>query len=198
MRDDQRKNNLEFAHYWVKRIFPFVSKKDEILDIGAGRGEITKFLNKKCRIETTAIDTKKSRFPISGVKITVYDGRRIPFEDNSFNCAILRAVLHHSQNPEKLLLETKRVTKKYIFVFEDIYKNSWEKYSTFLFDSLINIVDGFLANTVLHPRNNKTFDEWLKIFSRLGFKVKYSHKWYSGRGDPFPFRWHFAFFVLEK
>lgn len=190
--------NSQFAYYWVKRILPFISKKDKILDIGAGRGEITKFLNERCQIETTALDIKKPRFPISGVKIIIYDGYKIPFKNNSFNCAILRAVLHHSQNPEKLLLETKRATKKYIFVFEDIYESSLEKYSTFLFDSLINIVDGFLANTVFHPHNNKTFDEWLKIFSRLDFKVKYSHKWYSSRGDPFLFRWHFAFFVLEK
>lgn len=188
----------KYALYWIKYILPFVSQKDRVLDVGAGRGDITGVLNEKYKIDTTAIDVKQPMIPVSGVKIIVYDGQKIPFKNNSFDAAILRAVLHHCQNPEKLLLETKRVTKKNIFVFEDIYENAWEKYSTFLSDSLMNFFDGPLTNTIFHPHNNKTFDAWLKTFRKLGLKIRHSQKWYSSYSKLFPFRWHFAFFVLEK
>lgn len=192
------KANFSYASYWVKYILPFVSKKDKVLDIGAGRGDITKFLNEKHKIKTTALDVKKPLIPVRGVDIVVYNGGIIPFAEDAFDASILRAVLHHCANPKKLLLEAKRVTKKNIFIFEDIYEGSWEKYSTFIADSLVNFFGSPLANTIFHPRNNKTAEEWLETFRKLGFKVKHFGKWRTPTGKPIPFRWHFAFFILEK
>lgn len=190
--------NFKYASYWVKYILPFLSKKDKVLDIGAGRGDIAWFLNKKHKIKTIALDINRPSIPVGGIKIFVYDGKRIPFNDNFFDASILRAVLHHCKDPESVLLEAKRVTKKNIFVFEDIYKGNWEKYSTFIADSLVNFGSGPLDNTIFHPRNNKTFKGWLKTFKKLGLKVKHSEKWQTPIGRLIPFRWHFAFFVLSK
>lgn len=186
------------ATYWIRFILPFVAKKDKVLDMGAGRGSITRLLNEKYKIETTAIGTKKPLIPVPGVNLIVYDGKKIPFADNSFDHCVLRAILHHCQNPEKVLLEAKRVTKENIFVFEDIYEGNWEKSSTYIADSIVNLGNGLLDNTIFHPRNNKTFDQWLKTFRKLGFKVEHSEKWRTPTGKPIPFRWHFAFFVLSK
>ena len=191
-------SGLKFASYWVKYLFPFLSKKDKVLDIGAGQGYTTKLLNEKYKIKTTAIDIQKSRRPAPHVKIILYDGKKIPFGDNAFDVSILRAILHHCQNPEELLLEARRVTKKRIFIFEDIYENTWEKLITFFFDSLANIfISGLSINTFRHPHKNRTFKEWLKTFHRLDLEVEHSQEWHDYIWR-LPIRWHFAFFVLKK
>lgn len=194
----QRKHNYSYASYWEKYIIPYISKNDKVLEVGAGRGYITKLLKEKYQIDTTAVDVKKTFLIAPGVDIVVYDGIKLPFRDNTFEVSILQAVLHHSKNPKTLLLETKRVTQGNILIFEDIYDNAWEKYTTFLADSIANLLNGPLENTIFHPRNNKTFDEWTRIFSRLGFKVKHSEQWYADIAKFIPFRWHFAFFTLKK
>lgn len=194
----ERAHNYSYASYWEKYIIPYISKNDKVLEVGAGRGYITKLLQEKYHIDTTAVDVKKAFSIAPGVDVVVYDGIKLPFSDHTFEVSILQAVLHHTKNPEDLLLETKRVTKGNILIFEDIYDNDWEKYTTFLADSIVNLLNGPLENTIFHPRNNKTFDEWTKIFSRLGFKIKHSEQWHAAIAKFILFRWHFAFFILKK
>jgi len=76
------------------------------------------------------------------------------------------------------------VSKK-IIIFEDIYNNVFEKFSTFFFDCLYNF--DFVSN----PHNNKKDKEWREIFQKEGLKlleVKYSFY--------FPFRQ--VVYCLEK
>ena len=42
------------------------------------------------------------------------DGRKLNFNDNTFDIVIERATLHHSHNWEKVLEEMIRVSSKYI------------------------------------------------------------------------------------
>jgi len=67
----------------------------------------------------------------------LYDGKKIPYDDDSFDVALLITVLHHTPHPEKILQEAQRVAKKIVLV-EDVYSTVFHKYVTYFFDSLVN------------------------------------------------------------
>lgn len=78
---------------------------------------------------------------------------------------MLLTVLHHAEEPEKLVSEAKRVAKKVVIV-EDIYDNVFQKYLTFFADSLVNL------EFFQHPHNNKTDIEWRNLFTKKGFEIE--------------------------
>lgn len=45
-----------------------------------------------------------------------YDGKVIPFDDDSFDVVLLADVLHHEKSPEQLFAECVRVAKRFVIV----------------------------------------------------------------------------------
>lgn len=74
-------------------------------------------------------------------------------------------MLHHTASPENLLKEARRVARK-IIVMEDVYTTVWQKYATYIMDSLVNLE--FKG----HPHSNKNDTQWREVFQRLGFEIK--------------------------
>jgi SAM-dependent methyltransferase len=90
------------------------------LDLGAGRGIVAYALHMD-GWETTALEPDSSaivggqaiqKMGIHGLKVIQGFGENLPFPDGTFDVVIARAVLHHSQNLEKLCAESARVLKK--------------------------------------------------------------------------------------
>jgi len=128
----------------VKIVKPFIRKKDEILDFGTGSGifaSLLRDLNKTNNI--TAIDAQEDKsepdpnFHDSrkqqkllwkqlgqkfNIKFSHFDGRKIPFKDNSFDIISAYAVLEHVpvKDLDFVIKELFRVLKKdgYLFVFK--------------------------------------------------------------------------------
>lgn len=153
----------------VERIQPYQKSNDLILDIGAGSCNICEiFLNKGYDViplDVQNLSTVKNLQPV------IYDGVKIPFNDNKFDKSLILTVLHHTREPESILREAKRVSKK-IIIIEDVYDNWLQKYLTYFFDSLLNL------EFIGHPRSNKSDEQWKKTFEKLGLKlidVKYNY-----------------------
>lgn len=147
----------------VGLITPYLKGSINILDIGCGLCRITKILQDK-GFKVTPIDVQNLSI-MEDITPTIYDGKKLPFKNNSFDTALLLTVLHHTPDPEAILNEAKRVSKK-IIIIEDIYKNTAHKYLTFALDSLINLE--FFG----HPHLNKDDDGWKKLFKKLNLKLK--------------------------
>lgn len=147
----------------VGKIERYLNKNDRILDIGAGTCNICEILIEK-GLDVTPLDVKNLSF-VDNIKPIIYGGNKIPFEDNSFDVALILAVLHHLQDPEKMLLEAKRVSRR-IVIIEDIYTSPVHKYITNFTDSLLNLQ--YRGN----PHTNKSDSEWKLLFNRLGLKLK--------------------------
>ncbi len=89
----------------------------KVLDLGCGNGDSVDYFRKTDPlIEWTGLDIEhspevKSRKRKDAVFVT-YDGRSIPFADESFDLVYCNQVLEHVEKPEELISESARVLRK--------------------------------------------------------------------------------------
>src|SRR5436309_5310286 len=79
-----------------------------LLDLGAGEGYVAAALARRGQRAVCADVGPFRRVPIPYV---VYDGRRLPFRDATFDTTFVRLTLHHCAAPEATLDEAIRVTR---------------------------------------------------------------------------------------
>ena len=100
-----------------------------VLDVGCGDGTIAKLLlEARPDIQIEGIDVLVR--PDTKVPVKEFDGKHIPHPDKSFDVVMFVDVLHHTEDPNVLLAEARRVARKAV-VLKDHCK------------------DGLLANTTL-------------------------------------------------
>jgi Methylase involved in ubiquinone/menaquinone biosynthesis len=97
-----------------------------VLDVGCGVGKTDSFLNGKVKalmgvdVSPCSVDQARSLNP--WVQYAAYDGKSLPFGNNSFDAAFLICVMHHVPPSEhrSLLCEVSRVLKPggALFIFE--------------------------------------------------------------------------------
>lgn len=146
-----------------ERIARHLSPDQSILDIGTGNGGLVKGLRDH-HFQVETVDVKNISF-FPEVQPVVYDGKRLPFEDKSFDSCTIVTVLHHTPSPEAILDEAMRVTRKRIVIMEDIYRNPLQKHLTYFTDSLVNL------EFADHPHTNKSDAEWRALFAEKGLEV---------------------------
>jgi len=84
-----------------------------MLDIGAGSGLVAEMIASIFPGKTVvAVDVTNRILPTVGVPFRTFDGTMLPFENGSFDCALLCNVLHHVKVDQRrgLLTEILRVT----------------------------------------------------------------------------------------
>ena len=145
----------------TSQIEPFLKPKDKIIDLGAGTCLFTKLLKEK-GYYVQPVDIKNRSY-YEEIEVYVYDGEHLPFKDNEFDVCLLRSVLHHTPNPEVVLQEAGRVSKKLI-IHENVVTNIFQKYYTYLVDCIMN-------KELIEPHTNKTDKEWRLLFKKLGLDL---------------------------
>lgn len=131
-----------------------------ILDLGSGDGYIADLLIQK-GVSVTKIDVED--YNQLGDKVTVYDGKTLPYEDNYFEGVLINFILHHTEDPLVILREALRVSKKYIIVSEDIVDTPVDKFLGWLHAITY---EGWNYHNTFH-----TSGEWEKIFEGLDLKI---------------------------
>ena len=141
------------------------------LDIGCGDCLITSRL-----VETTGIDLYDQRKAMHKDFLT-YDGKNLPFPDDSFDISLLLFTLHHTDNPARLLKEARRISGK-IIVMEDTYVSDFQYRFLCLYDNLTNRMLSRYKRIDLYY-NFLTDKRWKQVFRKLGLKlVRQYHKKY--------------------
>jgi SAM-dependent methyltransferase len=159
----EKKWALRRAEVKRKRLLPFLSSGQSVLEVGAGNGALTKLLGLD-GLEMVPLDiADKSLF--KEMNVTVYDGNVFPFSDKQFDACQLITMLHHTTNAEELVRKAKRVSNR-IIIMEDIYESPFQKYLTWFTDSLVN------WEFYGHPHTNRTDAEWKEIFQRNGLELE--------------------------
>jgi ubiquinone/menaquinone biosynthesis C-methylase UbiE len=135
---------------------------DRILNVGAGNCILCQELG-RLGYHVVPVDLQNLSF-VDDIAPITYDGKTLPFRNDSFDVALVITVLHHAPDPDAVLGEVRRVARR-IIVTEEIYENRVEKYFTYAVDSLFNLE--FFG----HPRSNRTDPEWRKAFQKLRLDV---------------------------
>ncbi len=94
-----------------------------VLDIGCGEGHLLRVLQEagvRCVGVERDLDTVK-RLASSGLVAEQAAADDLPFEDLSFDWAVMRHVLHHLPDPAAAMREALRVSKKGVLVAEPCF-----------------------------------------------------------------------------
>lgn len=103
----------------VKMLKEYKGTEAKLLDVGCGIGITLSFLAQAfpksvgCDIDQEAVRATKAILKEVGIKIPVivYDGKILPFKDNSFDIITSVEVIEHAENPDLMLKEMRRVLK---------------------------------------------------------------------------------------
>lgn len=145
-------------------ILVFLPKSGKVLDLGAGACMFTKLLYDR-GYKMTPVDIKDNSFYKDiNIRSEIYDGKHIKYKDNYFDACIMIAILHHTPDPDALVKEAVRVSKRLI-IKEDVITNIFQRLYTYFIDSLIN------REWAGHPHTNKTDLGWQELFKKLGLKI---------------------------
>ena len=119
------KNSEYFSEYKIKEIATYFDTDSDIsiLDLGCGDGISSKFFVsefKHCSysgidISEESVKIAKEKYnSVKNASFSVYDGEKIPFEENSFDLVFIACVMHHisTNYHANIINECKRVLKK--------------------------------------------------------------------------------------
>jgi len=167
----------------------FIRSGSKVLDLGSGTGHVARQIQKDYGVKITCIDMVD--YNQTSLPLLLYDGKNLPFKENTFDTVLLVFVLHHSDNILNLLQEAKRVLRQQgsIIIFEDIYGN-WAQH-------LIALVMDFFLNLPYRVKTPFTFkreSEWIMIFKQLDLEIKHKELVRINRFDPVKH----ILFVLNK
>lgn len=100
---------------------PHLGPRETALDVGAGTGH-----NGQALVEAgacarvLAADVVDLR--VVGPAVTLFDGRRLPFDDASVDVCLLIHVLHYAPDPAGLLRECARVASRAVLVIQSTHE----------------------------------------------------------------------------
>mgnify|MGYP001576494255 FL=1 len=149
------------SEYYAGLIKKYIREKDRILDIGAGSGYIAEILSKNADI--TLLDVKD--YNQTNLPLKIYDGKKIPYKDKSFDAALLLTVFHYIKDQPGFLKDVKRVCNRIILI-DDVYKTrfGW---------LMVNFNDSIISNSVgIYTKFNfLTEKEFKSLFRALKLKI---------------------------
>ena len=136
-----------------------------ILDIGCGDGQISELIASKVEGSSiSGIDVMERS--IANIDVSKYDGRNIPLPDNSVDTCTFVDVLHHADDPFRVLQEAGRVARKSVVIKDHLADGflSWE---------ILRFMDwvGNERHGVALPYNYLKKAEWETFFTDLGWTI---------------------------
>jgi ubiquinone/menaquinone biosynthesis C-methylase UbiE len=155
------------ANYICQKLLePYIENDTKVIDIGSGDCVLTKTIKDLKSLYIIAVD--KGNYSENEIVPVIYNGGKLPFDDDSFDCALNIFVLHYVKDREELLREMIRVSKKRIIILSDIFTNSVESFWARIW--------GYLANTSRSHDATAGFciseKEFDKLISDLGLKIQ--------------------------
>ncbi|MBI2141584.1 methyltransferase domain-containing protein [Candidatus Woesearchaeota archaeon] len=162
----------------------------QILDVGCNDGHVAALmLECKPSLKIVGVDVRADRPAM--IERRIYDGRKLPFPDESFDVVMANDVLHHTTDIEALLKEMVRVSKRYILIKDHQKVGLLSHLWLSLFDCIGNVSYGIPC-----VFNYKSLDEWKRLFNKLDLRLALEHeKLKFGFGV---FQQHNPIFKLEK
>lgn len=136
------------------------SGRCSILDVGTGDGLLAGVLRLRPRTIVMGVETYVRSAGRPAIATALFDGRRLPFADASFDFALLCDVLHHAEAQEKLLEESLRIASRAVLVKDHVFRGRRQR-------TLLHALDlaGNLRFGVKVPATYLDEAGWARLFS---------------------------------
>ncbi|NHI93209.1 MAG: class I SAM-dependent methyltransferase [Candidatus Lokiarchaeota archaeon] len=155
----------------AKRSFDLIKKHlkgEKILDLGAGNGFIALEIKNKLEKDVILVDVVD--YNCTNLPMLLYQqDDTVPLADEEADTTLLYTVLHHASNPEHVLEEATRVTKKRLVIMEGYCENDNVRVTNSFFDWFYNRVVG--DEDINVPLNFLSVKGWEQILNLHGFEV---------------------------
>ena len=122
----------------VRLIGPHLNPGDRVLDVGCGFGQLGRALMDAVpgiRVEGVESAPRGGEL----IPVTASEGASIPWKDATFDAVILADVLHHDENPDRLLRESARVSKRLVIIKDHLRKGFLAQQRISLLDWAANV-----------------------------------------------------------
>jgi SAM-dependent methyltransferase len=149
-----------------------------VLDVGCGDGILASLIGQE-RPDVTVTGLDVLLRPAARIPVIEFDGKTLPFADNSFDIVMFVDVLHHTEDPSVLLREAKRVSRAFL-VIKDHTNDG------FLSDLTLRFMDWFgnKPHGVALPYNYWAERTWRRVLSEMDIEIM---EWRADlRMYPFP------------
>lgn len=124
----------------VRRIVPHLHEGDQVLDVGCGFGALGRAIMDAaaCPPDISVVGLERVRRDGSLIPVATYDGQTMPYGDRTFEIIILADVLHHEEDPHRLLAESARVAKRLLIIKDHKVDGPWAQQRIALIDWAAN------------------------------------------------------------
>ncbi len=168
---DQDGDRKVIAFERAKRSFHLVEDYiigNKILDLGAGNGLLALEIKKQLKKEVLLVDIVDYNY--SDLPLILYNPeKKVPLADKEVDTTILYTVLHHASDPEYLLKEAARITKKRLIIIEGYIDKDDIRMTNIFFDWFYNRVIG--DEDINVPLNFLRVKGWEKLLQPHGFET---------------------------
>jgi SAM-dependent methyltransferase len=102
----------------VRRITPHLRENDQVLDVGCGYGTLGRAImdGPTCPRGVEVRGLERVKRGGEAIPVDAYDGSRLPHADRSFDVVMLADVLHHENDPHRLIGECVRVSRRLLII----------------------------------------------------------------------------------
>jgi SAM-dependent methyltransferase len=100
----------------VESVLPLFGRT--ILDVGCGPGVFTYYLKKRCARVVGTDCSADMLGRIVDIETVQADARRLPFDDASFDIAFEANLLHHTNDPQRVVSEMARISREAVVLIE--------------------------------------------------------------------------------
>lgn len=110
----------------VSLIIPHLQERDRVLDVGCGFGGLGHAILDApgCPADVKLVGLERHKRDGSLIHVETYDGTTMPYGDGAFDVVILADVLHHEDDPDRLMAESVRVAGR-LLIIKDHKVDGW-------------------------------------------------------------------------
>ncbi|MFH2020331.1 MAG: methyltransferase domain-containing protein [archaeon] len=149
----------------AKIVASMIKDNSYVLDFGCYDGSTAMLIMKyNPTLKIVGVDIQDNQ--TAKIQRKIYDGKKIPYPDNTFDLVMSLDVLHHTTDIPKHLKEMQRVSKKYVLIKDHaVY--------SFFSDLLIRFSDysSNLPYDIKCVFNFPSPDKWMRMFKACGLKI---------------------------
>ncbi|MCH6551002.1 MAG: methyltransferase domain-containing protein, partial [Planctomycetes bacterium] len=152
----------------VRQIVGHLERGDRVLDVGCGSGALGRAImdDPAAPGDVEVVGLERARRGGSLIEVETYDGGRMPYADSVFDVVILADVLHHEEEPHRLIAESSRVGRRVLIIKDHKIDGPLARWRIALLDWAANAPYGVPC---LYRCNTRR--QWADLHRRHGLEV---------------------------